>query len=48
MPEAPESMLVTALSNHVGDGSVEATLIVAQCRCRVMLVMALPSLLPGC
>jgi hypothetical protein len=36
-------MLVTVLSSLTGDGAVEATLVVARCRCRVMLVTVLPS-----
>jgi hypothetical protein len=42
MHQAPESMLVMALLNHAGDGAAEATLVVAQNRCRVMRAMALP------
>jgi hypothetical protein len=33
---------VMSLSNHAGDGAAEATSIVAQYRCRVMLMMPLP------
>jgi hypothetical protein len=34
-------MLVMALSSHDGDGATEATLVVARCHRRVMLVMEL-------
>jgi hypothetical protein len=35
---------VRSLSSSIGDGTTEAILVVASCHCRVMLVMALPSL----
>jgi hypothetical protein len=31
---------VVLLLSHVGDGAIEVTLVVSQCHCRVMLVMA--------
>jgi hypothetical protein len=34
---------VTALLSPAGDGVAEATLVVTQCRCRVMLAAVLPS-----
>jgi hypothetical protein len=33
-----------SLLSHAGDGIAEATLVVAQCHYRVIMVMALPSL----
>jgi hypothetical protein len=36
-------MLTMALPSPAGDGAVEATLVVARCICRVVLVMLLPS-----
>jgi hypothetical protein len=36
-------MLVMLLSIHTGDGAAEATLVMAQCRCRVVLATVLLS-----
>jgi hypothetical protein len=36
-------MLVTVLLSPTGDGAAEVTLVMAQCRCRVMLMKVLPS-----
>jgi hypothetical protein len=36
-------MLVTVLPSPIGDGAVEATMVVVRCRCRVMLTTVLPS-----
>jgi hypothetical protein len=36
-------LLAMALSSHIGDDVVEATLVVARCRCRVMLTTMSPS-----
>jgi hypothetical protein len=37
-------MLAMALSSHTGEGAAEATLVMASCRYRVMVAMALPNL----
>jgi hypothetical protein len=36
-------MLATVLPSPTGDGAAEATLVVARCRCRVILTIVLPS-----
>jgi hypothetical protein len=36
-------MLEVALPSHVDDGVAKATLAMARCHCRVMLVIVLPS-----
>jgi hypothetical protein len=36
-------MLGTVLSSPIGDGATKATLVMARCRCRVMLATVLPS-----
>jgi hypothetical protein len=36
-------MLATVLPSPIGDSAVEATMVVARCRCRVMLTIVLPS-----
>jgi hypothetical protein len=33
---------MVSLLSHAGDGTIETTLVMAQCHCRVMPVMALP------
>jgi hypothetical protein len=36
-------MLSTVLPSPIGDGATETTLVVARCRCRVMLATVLPT-----